>query len=352
VSTLFTPLTIRGIRTRNRLWVSPMCQYSAVDGIPNDWHHVHLAQFAAGGAGLVIAEATAVSPEGRISPDDVGLWNDVQVEAWTSIVAAIRARGAVAGVQLGHAGRKASTTSPLTGGRGSVPVENGGWTTVAPSAIAYPGFAEPRELDPAGIEKVVADFADAAHRAVAAGFEVIEVHAAHGYLLHQFLSPLSNHRDDEYGGSFDGRVRLLERVTAAVREAAPDAAVFVRFSGTDAADGGWDIDDTVRAAPRVAAAGADLVDVSSGGLVPHQSIQPGPGYQVPLAEKVRRETGILVAAVGMIDDARLAESVVAEGRADAVLSAREWLRDPHYALRAAVELGADVPAPAQYLRAY
>lgn len=352
MSTLFTPLTVRGIEMRNRLWVSPMCQYTAVDGIPNDWHHVHLAQFAAGGAGLVIAEATAVSPEARISPDDVGLWNDAQVEAWTPIVAAIRARGAVPGVQLGHAGRKASTTSPLTGGRGSVPTEDGGWETVAPSAIAYPGFAEPRELDAAGIEKVVTDFADAARRAVAAGFEVLEVHAAHGYLLHQFLSPLSNHRDDEYGGSFDGRVRLLERVTAAVRAAAPDAAVFVRFSGTDAADGGWDIDDTVRAAERVAAAGADLIDVSSGGLVPHQSIQPGPGYQVPLAEKVRRETGLLVAAVGMIDDAPLAESVVAEGRADAVLSAREWLRDPHYALRAAVELGAELPAPAQYLRAY
>lgn len=352
MSTLFTPLTVRGIEMRNRLWVSPMCQYSAVDGIPNDWHHVHLAQFAAGGAGLVIAEATAVSPEARISPDDVGLWNDAQVEAWTPIAAAIRARGAVPGVQLGHAGRKASTTSPLTGGRGSVPTEDGGWETVAPSAIAYPGFAQPRELDAAGIEKVVADFADAARRAVAAGFDVLEVHAAHGYLLHQFLSPLSNHRDDEYGGSFDGRVRLLERVTAAVRAAAPDAAVFVRFSGTDAADGGWDIDDTVRAAERVAAAGADLIDVSSGGLVPHQSIQPGPGYQVPLAEKVRRETGLLVAAVGMIDDAHLAESVVAEGRADAVLSAREWLRDPHYALRAAVELGAELSAPAQYLRAY
>jgi 2,4-dienoyl-CoA reductase-like NADH-dependent reductase (Old Yellow Enzyme family) len=352
VSTLFTPLTIRDIEIRNRLWVSPMCQYSAVDGIPNDWHHVHLAQFAAGGAGLVVAEATAVSPEGRISPDDVGLWNDAQVEAWAPIVAAIRARGAVPGVQLGHAGRKASTTSPLTGGRGSVAPDAGGWTTVAPSALAYPGFAEPRALDAAGIEDVVADFADAARRAVAAGFDVLEVHAAHGYLLHQFLSPLSNHRDDAYGGSFDGRVRLLERVTAAVREAAPEAAVFVRFSGTDAAEGGWDIDDTVRAARRVAAAGADLIDVSSGGLVPHQSIRTGPGYQVPLAEKVRRETGILVAAVGMIDDAHLAESVVAESRADAVFSAREWLRDPHYALRAAVELGAEVPAPPQYLRAY
>lgn len=352
MSTLFTPLTIRGIEMRNRLWVSPMCQYSAVDGIPNDWHHVHLAQFAAGGAGLVIAEATAVSPEGRISPDDVGLWNDAQLEAWAPVVAAIRARGAVAGVQLGHAGRKASTTSPLKGGRGSVAIADGGWTTVAPSAVAYPGFAEPRALDAAGIEKVVDDFADAARRAVAAGFAILEVHAAHGYLLHQFLSPLSNHRDDEYGGSFDGRVRLLERVTAAVRDAAPDAAVFVRFSGTDAADGGWDIDDTVRAARRVAAAGADLTDVSSGGLVPHQNISAGPGYQVPLAETVRRETGIPVAAVGMIDDARLAEAVVAEGRADAVLAAREWLRDPHYALRAAVELGVTVPAPPQYARAY
>ena len=352
MSTLFTPLTIRGIEMRNRLWVSPMCQYSAVDGIPNDWHHVHLAQFAAGGAGLVIAEATAVSPEGRISPDDVGLWNDAQLEAWAPVVAAIRARGAVAGVQLGHAGRKASTTSPLKGGRGSVAIADGGWTTVAPSAVAYPGFAEPRALDAAGIEKVVDDFADAARRAVAAGFAILEVHAAHGYLLHQFLSPLSNHRDDEYGGSFDGRVRLLERVTAAVRDAAPDAAVFVRFSGTDAADGGWDIDDTVRAARRVAAAGADLIDVSSGGLVPHQNISAGPGYQVPLAETVRRETGIPVAAVGMIDDARLAEAVVAEGSADAVLAAREWLRDPHYALRAAVELGVTVPAPPQYARAY
>ena len=270
MSTLFTPLTIRGIEMRNRLWVSTWRPPGAVVGRPAHGRPVHLAQFAAGGAGLVIAEATAVSPEGRISPDDVGLWNDAQLEAWAPVVAAIRARGAVAGVQLGHAGRKASTTSPLKGGRGSVAIADGGWTTVAPSAVAYPGFAEPRAPDAAGIEKVVDDFADAARRAVAAGFAILEVHAAHGYLLHQFLSPLSNHRDDEYGGSFDGRVRLLERVTAAVRDAAPDAAVFVRFSGTDAADGGWDIDDTVRAARRVAAAGADLIDVSSGGLVPHR----------------------------------------------------------------------------------
>ncbi|MBD8219047.1 NADH:flavin oxidoreductase/NADH oxidase [Microbacterium sp. CFBP 13617] len=352
MSALFTPLSIRGIEMRNRLWVSPMCQYSAVDGVPNDWHHVHLAQFAAGGAGLVIAEATAVSPEGRISPEDAGIWTDAQAEAWAPIVAAIRARGAVAGVQLGHAGRKASTTSPLTGGRGTVAPEAGGWTTLAPSALAYDTFAEPVALDAAGIEKVVEDFADAARRAVAAGFEVVELHAAHGYLLHQFLSPLTNHRDDEYGGSFENRVRLLVRVTEAVRAAIPDVVLFVRFSATDAADGGWSVADTVAAARLVGAVGADLIDVSSGGLVPQQRIVTGPGYQVEYAATVRRETGLRVAAVGMIDDPSLAENIVADDRADAVLSGREWLRDPHYGLRAAAALGADSPAPAQYTRAY
>ncbi|MBD8205477.1 NADH:flavin oxidoreductase/NADH oxidase [Microbacterium sp. CFBP 8790] len=352
MSALFTPLSIRGIEMRNRLWVSPMCQYSAVDGVPNDWHHVHLAQFAAGGAGLVIAEATAVSPEGRISPEDAGIWTDAQAEAWAPIVAAIRARGAVAGVQLGHAGRKASTTSPLTGGRGTVAPEAGGWTTLAPSALAYDTFAEPVALDAAGIEKVVEDFADAARRAVAAGFEVVELHAAHGYLLHQFLSPLTNHRDDEYGGSFENRVRLLVRVTEAVRAAIPDVVLFVRFSATDAAEGGWSVADTVAAARLVGAVGADLIDVSSGGLVPQQRIVTGPGYQVEYAATVRRETGLRVAAVGMIDDPSLAENIVADDRADAVLSGREWLRDPHYGLRAAAALGADSPAPAQYTRAY
>jgi 2,4-dienoyl-CoA reductase-like NADH-dependent reductase (Old Yellow Enzyme family) len=352
MSALFTPLSIRGIELRNRLWVSPMCQYSAVDGVPNDWHHVHLAQFAAGGAGLVIAEASAISPEGRISPDDAGLWNDVQAEAWEPIVAAIRARGAVAGVQLSHAGRKASTTSPLTGERGSVALDAGGWSTVAPSAVAYGSYAEPVALDAAGIDAVVSDFADAARRAVSVGFEVVEVHAAHGYLLHQFLSPLTNHRDDAYGGSFENRVRLLVRVTEAVRAAAPDAALFVRFSATDAAEGGWDVADTVAAARLVAQAGADLIDVSSGGLVPHQRITPGPGYQVDHAATVRGETGLLVSAVGMIDDPAFGEEIVADGRADAIMSGREWLRDPHYALRAAAALGVDSPAPAQYLRAY
>ncbi|WP_285135750.1 NADH:flavin oxidoreductase/NADH oxidase [Microbacterium sp. lyk4-40-TSB-66] len=352
MSALFTPLSIRGIEMRNRLWVSPMCQYSAVEGMPNDWHHVHLAQFAAGGAGLVIAEASAVSPEGRISPDDAGLWNDAQAEAWAPIVAAVRSRGAVAGVQLSHAGRKASTTPPLSGERGSVAPDAGGWTTVGPSAIAYSTFAEPVALDAAGIDDVVDDFAAAARRAVRAGFEVVEVHAAHGYLLHQFLSPLTNHRTDAYGGSFENRVRLLVRVVEAVRAAAPDAALFVRFSATDAAEGGWDVADTVAAARLAAEAGADLIDVSSGGLVPQQKIVPGPGYQVDYAATVRRETGLLVSAVGMIDDPTFGEQILADDRADAIMSAREWLRDPHYALRAAAVLGADSPAPAQYLRAY
>jgi 2,4-dienoyl-CoA reductase-like NADH-dependent reductase (Old Yellow Enzyme family) len=350
---LFDPLTLRSTTFRNRLWVAPMCQYSAVDGMPNDWHHVHLAQFASGGAGLVIAEATAVSPEGRISPQDVGLWTDEHARAWAPIVAAIRSRGAVAGVQLGHAGRKASTFSPFSGSRGTVPAAEGGWQSVAPSATAFDGYAEPVALDSEGIERVVADFAAAAARAVDAGFEVVEVHAAHGYLLHQFLSPLSNHRTDEYGGSLENRLRLLVRVVGAVRAAVGERMpVFVRFSATDWAEGGWDVEDTVLATRAVAAAGADLVDISSGGLVAHQRITTGPGYQVPFAARVKADGALPVSAVGMIDDARLAEDVLVRGEADAIQAAREWLRDPHYALRAAEELGAD-PAvwPPQYERA-
>ena len=349
---LFTPLTLRDVTVRNRLWVSPMCQYSAVDGVPQDWHHTHLAQFASGGAGLIVAEATAVVPEGRISPEDTGLWTDAQRDAWTPIVAAIRARGAVAGVQLAHAGRKASTWSPFAGRRGTVPAEQGGWTTVAPSAIAFEGFAEPVALDLAGIDRIVAAFAAAARRAVEAGFQVLELHAAHGYLLHQFLSPLSNHRDDEYGGSLENRARLLLRVLDAVVDAAPAVPVIVRFSATDWADGGWDADETVVVAQWAAERGADFFDISSGGLVAHQRITTGPGYQVDLADRVRREAGVPVNAVGMIDDAAQAEQVLADDRADAVMAGREWLRDPHYALRASVELGADIDYwPPQYLRA-
>ncbi|WP_251453204.1 NADH:flavin oxidoreductase/NADH oxidase [Microbacterium sp. Marseille-Q6648] len=352
MSLLFEPLSIRGITARNRLWVAPMCQYSAVDGVPQEWHHTHLAQFASGGAGIVIAEATAVTPEGRISPEDTGLWNDAQRDAWSPIVAAVHARGALAGVQLAHAGRKASTWSPLTGRRGSVPHDRGGWTTVAPSAVAFDGFADPVALDTPGIERTVSAFADAAVRAVAAGFDVLEVHAAHGYLLHQFLSPLSNRRDDEYGGELEGRARLLLRVVTAIRDAAPDTAVFVRFSATDWADGGLSVDKVATVAAWAAERGADLFDISSGGLVAHQSITVGPGYQVPLAAHVRRTTGALVNAVGMIDDAAQAEAVLADGAADAVMAGREWLRDPHYALRAAWELGHDIDYwPAQYVRA-
>ncbi|MFC8680962.1 NADH:flavin oxidoreductase/NADH oxidase [Microbacterium ureisolvens] len=352
MSRLFTPLTLRDVTMRNRLWVSPMCQYSAVDGVPQEWHHTHLAQFASGGAGLIVAEATAVAPEGRISPEDAGLWNDEQRDAWAPIVAAIRRRGAVAGVQLAHAGRKASTWPPFAERRGSVPLDEGGWTTVAPSAIAFDGYAEPVALDRDGIDHVVAAFAAAARRAVEAGFQVLELHGAHGYLLHQFLSPLSNRREDEYGGSLENRARLLLRVLDAVTDAAPGVPVIVRFSATDWADGGWDAEDTVTVARWAAERGADFFDISSGGLVAHQKLTTGPGYQVPLASRIRREAGVPVNAVGMIDDAAHAERVIADEDADAVMAGREWLRDPHYALRAASELGADIDYwPAQYLRA-
>jgi 2,4-dienoyl-CoA reductase-like NADH-dependent reductase (Old Yellow Enzyme family) len=352
MSTLFTPLSLRDLTLRNRLWVSPMCQYSAVDGVPQEWHHTHLAQFASGGAGLVIAEATAVSPEGRISPEDTGLWNDAQRDAWKPIVAAIRARGAVPAVQLAHAGRKASTWSPLSDRRGSVPEADGGWATVAPSALAFDGFAEPAALDLAGIERVIRDFGAAARRAVDAGFEVLEIHAAHGYLLHQFLSPLSNLRDDDFGGSLENRARLLLRVIDAMTDAAPGVPLLVRFSATDWAEGGWDADQTATVAGWAAARGVDFFDISSGGLVAHQRITTGPGYQVELAARVRRSAGVPVSAVGMIDDAAHAERILASGEADAIMAGREWLRDPHYGLRAASELGVDIDYwPAQYARA-
>ena len=352
MSILFSPVTLRGLTARNRLWVAPMCQYSAVGGVPQEWHHTHLAQFASGGAGIVIAEATAVSADARISPEDVGLWNAAQRDAWAPIVAAIRARGALAGVQLAHAGRKASTWSPFSGHRGSVPADQGGWPTVAPSAVAYDGFAEPRALDAAGIELVVQDFAAAATRAIEAGFQVLEIHAAHGYLLHQFLSPLSNFRDDEYGGSLHNRARLLLRVVEAVRDAAPEAPLFVRFSASDWADGGWDVEETTTVARWAAERGADFFDISSGGLVAHQDIVAGPGYQAGFAAAVRDGAGVPVSAVGQITEAAQAERVLAEGDADAVMAGREWLRDPHFALRAASELGVDIDYwPKQYARA-
>ncbi|MBD7957170.1 NADH:flavin oxidoreductase/NADH oxidase [Microbacterium sp. Sa4CUA7] len=357
MSLLFTPLTIgtdpaSAVTARNRLWVAPMCQYSAKDGLPGEWHHVHLAQFASGGAGLVVAEATAVTAEGRISPDDTGLWNDAQRDAWAPIAAAIRRRGVIPAVQLAHAGRKASTWSPFSGHRGSVPPEQGGWTTLAPSAIAFDGFATPQALDARGIDRVVDAFAAAAVRAVAAGFQVLEVHAAHGYLLHQFLSPLSNRRDDAYGGSLENRARLLLRVCDAVREAAPGVPVIARFSASDWADGGWDVAETATVARWVVERGVALIDVSSGGLVAHQRITTGPGYQVPFAARVREAVSVPVSAVGEISDAAHAEAILAAGEADVIMAGREWLRDPHFALRAADELGDDIGYwPPQYLRA-
>ena len=354
---LFSPITLgtdpaTAVTARNRLWVAPMCQYSADAGMPGEWHHVHLAQFASGGAGLVMAEATAVTPDGRISPEDVGLWNDAQRDAWAPIAEAIRRRGAVPAVQLAHAGRKASTWSPFSGHRGTVPVSEGGWPTVAPSAVAFDGFAAPQALDPAGIDAIVDAFAAAARRAVSAGFAVLEIHAAHGYLLHQFLSPLSNLRDDEYGGSLAGRARLLLRVCDAVRDAAPGVPLVVRFSATDWADGGWDVAETATVAGWVAERGVSLVDISSGGLVAHQRITTGPGYQVPLAARVRAAAGVPVSAVGEITDAAQAERILAAGEADVVMAGREWLRDPHFALRAAAELGEDIGYwPPQYVRA-
>lgn len=352
MSILFSPLTIGPVTARNRLWVAPMCQYSAVDGVPQEWHHTHLAQFASGGAGLVIAEATAVSPEGRISPDDVGLWNDAQRDAWAPITAAIRARGALAGIQLSHAGRKASTWSPFSGHRGSVPESEGGWPTLAPSAIAFGRYAQPAAMDAGQIDRIVSDFAAAAGRAVEAGFEVIEIHAAHGYLLHQFLSPLSNLRDDEYGGSLQNRARLLLRVVDAVRDAAPDVALLVRFSASDWAEGGWDVEETTTVAGWSAEHGAHFFDISSGGLAAHQEVVIGPGYQVPFASAVRAGAGVPVGAVGLITSGTQAEEILQAGDADAVLAAREWLRDPHFALRASTELGGQIDYwPAQYLRA-
>ncbi len=326
--------------------------YSAEDGVVQEWHHTHLAQFASGGAGLIVAEATAVVPEGRISPRDVGLWNDAQRDALAPIVRAIHDRGARAGIQLAHAGRKASTWWPWAPERGSVPAAEGGWTTAAPSAVAFDGFDAPVALDLAGIDRVVEAFAVAARRAVDAGFDVLEIHGAHGYLLHQFLSPLSNLRDDEYGGSLENRARLLLRVIDAVREAAgDDLPLFVRISATDHADGGFTPEEAAIVGDWAVQHSADLIDVSSGGLVAHQRISVFPGYQVPLAETVRQGGRIPVSAVGLITAAAQAERVLADGAADAIFAGREWLRDPHFALRAAHELDADIAWPPQYERA-
>lgn len=326
--------------------------YSAVDGFVQEWHHTHLTQFASGGAGLVVAEATGVVPEGRISPRDTGIWNDDQRDAWAPIVSAIHQRGGLAGIQLAHAGRKASTWWPWAPERGSVPEAQGGWQTVAPSALAFEGFDAPTAMDAEGIDRVIDGFRAAARRALDAGFDVLEVHGAHGYLLHQFLSPLSNRRTDEYGGPLENRARLPLRVLDAVRDAAgPDVPVFLRISATDHAEGGFTPEEASQVATWAMEHGADLIDVSSGGLVAHQRIDVHPGYQVPLAETVRQSGRVPVSAVGLITAAEQAEQVLVDGAADAIFAGREWLRDPHFGLRAAHELGEEVPWPPQYARA-
>jgi 2,4-dienoyl-CoA reductase-like NADH-dependent reductase (Old Yellow Enzyme family) len=352
VSNLFSPLTLRGTTLRNRIVVSPMCMYSCTDGLPDDWHLVHLGSRAVGGAALVFTEAAAVSAEGRISPQDAGIWNDEQGERWARVTAFIRSQGALSGVQLAHAGRKASTYRPWAAEKNSVPLDQGGWPALAPSALAFGRYAEPVALDSDGIAKVIADFVAAAQRAVRVGFDVVELHAAHGYLLHEFYSPLSNQRTDEYGGSFENRIRLTVEVVRAVGALLPNhLPLLVRISATDWMEGGWTIEDSVELAKVLKAEGADLIDTSTGGNVPHAKIPSTPGYQVEFAERIRREAGVATGAVGLITTAAQAEEIVASGQADLVLLAREELRDPYFPLHAAHELGADVAWPVQYERA-
>lgn len=347
---LFSPLDLRATHLRNRIMVSPMCQYSAIEGIPQPWHLVHLGGLARGGAGLVVTEATAVAPEGRISPQDAGLWSDVHAEAWRPIADFVHGQGAAIGVQLAHAGRKASTYRPWSG-HGSIPPSAGGWETVGPSAAGHAGLAAPRALDTEAIAEVVTAFTAAARRALAVGFDSVEVHAAHGYLIHQFLSPLSNERTDGYGGDLAGRARFLREVVGAVRQAWPtDRPVLVRISATDWAEGGNTPDDSVVVAGWLRELGVDLIDVSSGGIAAGQKVSPSPGYQVPLAARIRREAGVRTAAVGLITQPRQAESILADGSADLVALGRALLRDPQWPLRAAHELGVEVDWPPQLRR--
>ncbi len=353
---LFDPCQLREIRLRNRIVVSPMCMYSCndLDGMANAWHMVHLGARAVGGAGLVFTEATAVEARGRIAPQDLGIWSDAHVAPLQPVTAFIRQSGAVPGMQLAHAGRKAATFRPWETRRGHVPDAEGGWHPVAPSPLPFtPADQAPAELTPADIADVVAAFAAAARRALEAGFQVIELHGAHGYLIHEFLSPLSNQRTDAYGGSFANRTRLLREVVAAVRRVWPERLpLWVRISATDWAEsGGWDVAQSVEAARLLREDGVDVIDCSSGGTLPAPRIPMGPGYQVPFAERVRREAGIATAAVGLITEPQQADAIVAEGRADLVLLGRQFLRDPYWGLHAAAALGVEHPWPDQYLRA-
>jgi len=352
MSHLFNTLKIRGVELKNRLVVSPMCQYSGNDGFANEWHLVHLGSRAVGGAALVISEATAVSPEARISVNDIGIWKDEHIPFLKKITAFIGGQGSVAGIQLGHAGRKASYMAPWNGEK-LLPSTQGGWEPVAPSAISFsPESAMPAALSSEGVDKVVRDFVAAAKRAVDAGFRVTEIHAAHGYLLHEFLSPLSNTRNDEYGGSFENRIRLLTEIVYGIRKNIPDDhLLFVRISATDWVEGGWTLDESIALAGILKGAGVDVMDCSSGGIIPGVRILPEPGYQVSFSEKIRKGTGILTAAVGLITTTVQAESILYNGQADLIMMAREFLRDPYFPLHAASELGDEISWPKQYLRA-
>lgn len=352
-SQLFSPITLKNITLKNRIVISPMCQYSAVDGFANDWHLVHLGSRASGGAGLIIQEATAVSPEARISPADLGIWKDEHIEKLKQINEFIVCQNSVPGIQLAHAGRKASVSSPWEGNK-KLDFAYGGWQTVSASAIPYHDGEPflPEALDQNGIQKVISDFKNATKRVVEAGYKVLEIHAAHGYLLHQFLSPLTNVRTDEYGGSFENRIRFtLEIVEAVQTEWSSDLPLFVRISATDWAEGGWNPEESVQLSKILKEKGVDLIDVSSGGLVSHQKIEIGPGYQVPFAEKIKKEANIQTGAVGLITEAKQAEEILEKGQADLILFARESLRNPNLPLDFAKELNSDIQWPKQYERA-
>jgi 2,4-dienoyl-CoA reductase-like NADH-dependent reductase (Old Yellow Enzyme family) len=352
MSKLFTTLIIKSITFKNRVVMSPMCQYSANDGFANDWHLVHYGSRAVGGTSLIIQEATAVSPEGRISPGDLGIYKDEHIEKLQNITSFIHQQGAVAGIQLAHAGRKASCAIPWNGGK-QIDEKAGGWKTVAPSGISFnPDDDIPQALDAYGIEKVISDFRTATKRALQAGYKLIEIHAAHGYLIHQFLSPLSNQRKDNFGGSFKNRIRLLLEIIGAVKTEWPqDYPLFVRISATDWVEGGWGLTDAIQLSSILKKEGVDLIDCSSGGLVPSAKIPVGPGYQVAFAERIRKETGILTGTVGLITDARQADDILEKDQADLIILARASLRDPYFTLHASQILGDGINWPLQYLRA-
>ena len=352
MSNLFAPLTIRSVTLRNRIAVSPMCQYSSTDGYATEWHLVHLGSRAVGGAALVMTEAAAVLPEGRISPEDLGIWDEGHVEMLSRIVGFIHQQGALAGIQLAHSGRKASTYAPWRG-QGAVPESEGGWRVAGPSEGPFSeNYPRPQPLTIEGIRSVAGAFAQAARRALQAGFDVVEIHGAHGYLIHEFLSPFSNHRQDEYGGSFENRTRIVREVVKAVRDAWPEnLPLFLRISSTDWEEGGWDPEQSVELARQAKPMGVDLIDCSSGGNLPSVAIPAGPGFQTPFAERIRREAGMLTGAVGFITSPAQADHIIRSGQADMVLLAREMLRDPYWPLRAARELGYPTTWPVQYLRA-